>query len=265
MNAPALIHAILALAATSGATTLSGQAECRARPGTPTLNHVVIAVHNLDTAATPFSRLGFTLKPGQLHPNNLLNRHIKFRDQTELELITLQGAPLDRMAREYADLISLGDGGAYVALQVFDMAAAELAAQRAGLEVRHSGSGPFQFLSFSPSSDAAGVFFVSPLMPPSDPDSIFVHRNGAVGLREAWLEAGPRLGPFLTELGATRCGTARLPDGREGQRWALGTGTLVLNPLRAKPAPPRVLGAVLAGPGAADTEVLQEFWIRFTP
>src|SRR5215813_5594219 len=68
---------------------LSAQVECRARPGTPSLNHVVIAVHNLDSAGARFASAGFTLKPGRLHPDNLLNRHVKFRDQTELELITV--------------------------------------------------------------------------------------------------------------------------------------------------------------------------------
>src|SRR5262245_40013294 len=72
---------------------LPAQSDCHARPGTPTLNHVVIAVSDLESAGTRFVRAGFTVKPGRLHPDRLLNRHVKFRDQTELELITVQGTP----------------------------------------------------------------------------------------------------------------------------------------------------------------------------
>jgi hypothetical protein len=37
--------------------------------------------------------LGFTLKQGQLHANGLDNRHLKFEDGTELELMTVGSTP----------------------------------------------------------------------------------------------------------------------------------------------------------------------------
>jgi hypothetical protein len=125
-----------------------------------------------------------------------------------------------------------------------------------------------QFLSFSPSSDASSLFFISPLMPPGDPDSIFVHRNHAIGLAEAWLEAGPAMERFLSELGGVRCDVVSLPDGRSGNRWVLGSGNLVV--LRRRQSSPylRVAGAVLTVDQAeskTEEKLFSEFYLRFRP
>jgi hypothetical protein len=66
-----------------------------------------------------------------LHPDGLLNRHIKFRDGTEVELMTVSGAPRSRMARDYASLLAAGEGGVYAALWTNDMAASRLPGHRA--------------------------------------------------------------------------------------------------------------------------------------
>ena len=77
---------------------------------------------NLDTAAAAFRARGFRIKTGRLHANNLLNRHIKFRDGSSLELMTLAGPPHDDMARDYATLLDQGEAGVYVGLNVPDPA-----------------------------------------------------------------------------------------------------------------------------------------------
>lgn len=82
------------------------------------LDHVVLVVSNLEQAQAELIPLGFRFKPGRRHANNLLNRHIRFRDSTELELMTLTGPPLDASARDYARLLRKGPGGAYVACSI---------------------------------------------------------------------------------------------------------------------------------------------------
>jgi catechol 2,3-dioxygenase-like lactoylglutathione lyase family enzyme len=52
------------------------------------LDHIPIAVADLERAAERYRRLGFTLKPGRAHKNGIRNQHAKFADGTELELIT---------------------------------------------------------------------------------------------------------------------------------------------------------------------------------
>ncbi len=241
---------------------------CHPDPGAPRLDHVVTVVRDLDSAAADYAGLGFRLKPGRLHPDNLLNRHIKFGDGTEIELMTLVGPPGDRMAAEYADLLTAGEGGAYAALMAnLDSVAA--AAERLALPIQRSSSGTWRFLGFSPKSDAGAVFFGSGWVAPSDPDSIFTHPNGANGLAEAWVEGGDDLRRLLQLLGAQFCSVVSVPDGRLGTRWILGAGSLVLVPRAEPDLRPRVLGVVLAVADAAArhsgsaARQVRGLWLRY--
>ena len=80
------------------------------------IDHVINAVDDLDSAIIAFEANGFTVKPGRLHQNGLYNAHIKFKDNTSFELMSVKGDPSDEMAKEYKDLLEDGVGGAYLAL-----------------------------------------------------------------------------------------------------------------------------------------------------
>lgn len=241
-----------------------GQPSCTAAGAAPALDHVVLVVRDLDVAGAGFARHGFRLKQGRLHPNNLLNRHIKFRDGTSIELMTVAGEPGDGMAREYAGLLAAGEGGVYAAFTVSDITGPERAARSLRLDAKRSGSGGWRFLSFPPSSPAAAVFFGAGSFVVQDPDSLVAHEPDVAGLAEVWLEAGPQLGALLERLGARRCGDARAADGVRGERWALSRGSVVIVPARA-PARPRVLGVVLRrrAPGDSTVRPHEAFWIRY--
>jgi hypothetical protein len=208
------------------------------------LDHVVLVVKDLDAASAGFRARGFRLKPGRLHPNNLLNRHIKFGDGSSLELMMVQGAPRDAMARDYADLVARAEGGVYVALRVQDLNAAMKAADDVGLSPRESASGSWRFLSFPSTSPAAALFFSTGGASVQDPDSLLDHAPRVEGLAEVWLEGGSEVVELLESLGAQRCGRVRAADGRTGERLALGRGRLVVLPREAT-ARPRVAGVVL--------------------
>ena len=46
------------------------------------IDHAIIAVLDLEDAVATYREMGFTIKPGRLHKNGLLNSHIKFSDKT---------------------------------------------------------------------------------------------------------------------------------------------------------------------------------------
>src|SRR5262245_52400491 len=79
------------------------------------LSHVPIAVADLEQAAADYSRLGFALKDGRPHPNGIRNCHVKFRDGTEIELITAPAAT-DPLTRYYRSVIAAGDRAAFLSL-----------------------------------------------------------------------------------------------------------------------------------------------------
>jgi hypothetical protein len=199
-----------------------------------------------------------------LHPNNLVNRHIKFRDGSSIELMTIRGEPGDAMARDYARLIAEGEGGVYVALNVPRIDAAERAAAALALPTLRSSSGAWRFVSFPPASPASAVFFSSGAGVVQDPDSLVSHKPDVVGLAEVWIEGGSELVTLLERLGGTRCAAARSPDGRIGERIALRRGNVVIVPSRAA-SRARVLGVVLRlrSPGEGTVRPHSKFWVRY--
>jgi hypothetical protein len=238
--------------------------ECVGSSSAPALDHVILVVRDLDVASAGFRSSGFILKQGRLHANNLLNRHIKFRDGSSIELMMVRGVPGDAMARDYVTLAAAGEGGVYVALKVPDIEDAKAAAIALELRTQESRSGPWHFLSFPSTSPAAAVFFSAGSALVQDSDSLLNHVPGVDGLAEVWLEGGPQLVEHLEKLGAERCGSIKTDDGRIGDRIALSRGRLVILPPKSGDRP-RVLGVVLKlredRPGGATPH--PSFWVRY--
>lgn len=233
--------------------------DCIAPNAAVRLDHAVVLVSNLDAAASRLVPLGFRFKPGRLHSDSLLNRHIKFRDGTGLELMTVAGTPVSQMARDYAARLAAGEGGVYAALWTTNLDRVRAAAARFG-EPRLTQSGPWQFLSLPGVSDARAVFFAAGGLPVNDPDSIVAHPNGAQRLATVWLEGGPGLDSLLAALGAHACHQTRLPDGRSGTRWGLIQGSVVI----VRGSTHRLLGVELDRSGSMEAELhepLPGFWI----
>lgn len=80
------------------------------------IDHVIALVTDLDSAVAEYERQGFTIKPGRLHKNGLINAHIKFSNGSSLEIMSLQGKAKDETAKTYEDLLKRGKCGAYLAL-----------------------------------------------------------------------------------------------------------------------------------------------------
>ena len=251
-------------------STLTGEspsAQPCARPtGSMRLDHAVVVTRDLDQTGARLAALGFTLKPGRVHADGLLNRHVKFRDGTGIELMSLAGPPSSEMARDYARRLAQGEGGAMVAIRTADFAGLLRAADQVALTPVRSGVGSWEFVAFAASTGADALFFLRGGAAAGDPDSVVRHSNGAEGLDAAWIEADARVERLLSQLGAVACGTERLPDGRAGSRWLLGSGSLVV--VRAPGAArPRLVGVELragerSGAAARLLEPMPGFWIR---
>jgi len=85
------------------------------------IDHVVIAVRDLDRAQETYARLGFTLTPRGFHTLGSANHCIMFGD----DYIELLALPVEHPAmRYYADFLARGEGLAAVALASADADAA---------------------------------------------------------------------------------------------------------------------------------------------
>ena len=184
------------------ACTLAWSVPLLTQPSTAVvgLDHVPIAVGDLDRAAADYRALGFTLKPGRPHDDGIRNQHVKFPDGTELELITAPDAR-DALTRTYREHLAHGDGPAFLALfarsqdlVVHALDSARERYTRSGGFVDMDASGPLHY-----------VFFGGRNASQTDRPEHFAHANTAQSLVSVWL-AGDDLSPerrMLEAVGAT--------------------------------------------------------------
>ena len=212
------------------------------------LDHVPIAVADLEGATARYrDRLGFSIKPGRPHPNSLLNSHQKFRDGTQLELITAT-EPRDRTATDYVEFLKGGDGGAFLSLQAGRLGPVSRAIHP--LEPRNelSESEYFDLINFPPGHPMQYVFFVRGSPSPTDRPEHFAHPNTAAGLYAVWLrQPDPsREVRMLERLGAAACPSAlRLPIGPVRREIRLARGVLYLVPTPGTPSRRAIAGVTL--------------------
>jgi len=184
------------------------------------LDHVVLAVNDLDATAARYRALGFTLKPGRPHDNGIRNWHAKFKDGTELELLTAPDAK-DALTTGYRKHLAAGDGPAFMALMAKPTAPAE------------SDAPPY-------------IFFGGRNASPTDLPEHFAHANTAYSLIAVWLAGSDftRERALLTRFGATVGLPQQLLDmDVEVMRLAEG-GSVYLLPARARVHPDRPIVGV---------------------
>ena len=96
------------------------------------IDHVVIAVANLDQAEADFRRLGFTLTPRGRHTMGSENHCVMFPD----DYYELLAVPADHpLTRYYSDFLGAGDGLAALALKTDDAAGFHAELQSSGIGV----------------------------------------------------------------------------------------------------------------------------------
>lgn len=169
-----------------------------AEPQVLGLDHIPIAVRDLERAGADFAALGFALKPGRPHANGLRNLHAKFPDGTELELITATAA-VDPLSSEYVEWLKEGDGPILLGLYAPDAKGAVL---------------PRPF------------FFDGRQKSPTDRPEHFAHANSAYSLRAAWTTSAP------PSVGIEEKAASCAPFGASDRRLRLPEGEIVLLPPR---------------------------------
>jgi hypothetical protein len=219
-------------------------AYCAAEGVPLAIDHVIFAVEDIGRAVDTFRRRGFTIKSGRLHPDGLLNAHVKLPSAQEVELMSLAGEPTGEIALAYARILADGGGGAYLALAASDLDAVAVAARGVGLETSRPSSGSASFVSF-PSDSAAMAVFFGQRSTVIDPDSLLTHASGARAIAEVWVEGSPSLEQLLERLGAAFCGSAER-NGRVGRRFGVANGEIVVV-AREPGRRPRMLGGRFAG------------------
>ncbi|OYU26364.1 MAG: hypothetical protein CFE41_16535 [Burkholderiales bacterium PBB2] len=189
------------------------------------IDHIPLAVRDLQMASEDFRKLGFAIKPGRDHGASIRNRHIKFPDGSGLELITV-GSASDELSVFYMEHLKEGDGPAYVSFHVRDAAKLASALSKAHIEVDQAAG-----LTTFKDPRLGFVFITLDNRSPTDRPEHFDHLNGAVAMSEVWIASDDPhpLKELLLALGATsRVSVVRVPEPTEGEVFELQNGRVVI-------------------------------------
>ena len=195
-----VIASLLLVAVVFGGAACSQTAQSTGTPLVLGLDHIPVAVTDLDGAAEQYRKLGFALKPGMTHENGIRNQHVKFPDGTEIELISAREVR-DPLTAEYLRHLVSGDGAAFVGFYAPDMDRLAGWLDAEGRTYRRDSG----LLAFPESDVLRYIFFGNRLRSTTDQPEHFRHLNGAEALIGVWI-AGEDLTSerqLFTALGAS--------------------------------------------------------------
>lgn len=205
------------------------------------LDHMPLAVKNLERAADDYGRMGFSLKPGRPHRNSIRTVNIKFPDGAGIELITAS-TPADALSARYLDLLSDGEGPAYFSLHARDLDRMLSTLAAAGFEYSKQDG---VYILADPHFEL--LFFGRDNRSPTDRPEHFAHGNSAVAMTAVWIATRDvvPLSRLFTTLGAVETReTVCVPEAVAAIVFAVDNGKVVLLPEKYQRIPGRqIVGA----------------------
>jgi hypothetical protein len=204
------------------------------------IDHVITVVADLDSAIKAYEELGFTIKQGRLHENGLINAHIKFKNNTAVELMSIKGEPTDELARNYADLLKHGEGGVFLAFSGIETA--EMARRLHELEIEYitlPGKN-WDYITFAQNSSLAHIFFIDYHIKTNDSLKILTHNNSAKGIKAIWLEGDEKVKRLLENLGLKPVHIRSDNKIGAGQGYLATAGNIIILPRKNPDQRPRI-------------------------
>ena len=204
------------------------------------IDHVITVVANLDSAILAYEELGFTVKQGSLHKNGLLNAHIKFKNNTAVELMSIKGAPTDEVAKEYAQLLNSGEGGVYLAITGISID--ELVEKLNGLGFKYNRipGKSWDYITFPGNSRLAHIFFIEYHIKTNDNKYVLTHNNSAKGIEAVWLDGDKKVRQLLENLGLKPVRLRSELKLGAGQGYRTGAGNIIVVPPKNPNPRPRI-------------------------
>jgi hypothetical protein len=162
------------------------------------IDHLPVAVRDLDRAAEICARLGFVVKPGRFHADGIRNEHVKFEDGGGIELITADRA-VDALSATYVRLLSQSEGPAFLSFHTPAIQSVRSGFRRAGFSYSEEGGA----LTFRDPRLQFVFFFAGDNRSPTDRPEHLLHANTAYATGGVWIADGEdsRLIPVLRSVG----------------------------------------------------------------
>jgi hypothetical protein len=204
------------------------------------IDHVITVVADLDSAILAYKELGFTVKSGRLHENGLLNAHIKFKNNTSLELMSVKGEPTDELAREYAALLKHGEGGVFIALT--GIKTTEMANRLSELDIKYMilPGNNWDYITFPKNPGLAHIFFIDYHIDTKDIDQMVTHENSVLGIEAVWIEGDEKVKQLLENLDLKPVRNRSDNKLGAGQSYKSATGNIIVLPRNNHDQRPRI-------------------------
>ena len=204
------------------------------------IDHVISVVSELEEATKEFSSLGFTIKPGRLHKNGLLNAHIKFDNYTSFEFMTVKGNPNDEMAQEYASFLEKGGGGMYLSLSGLSIESVQTILTEANIQFAVSKQKLWSYISFPKQLELSHLFFIEYHFKQSDQERYYTHDNKLNSIQSVIIEGSHMTIELLNRIGLEYCGEINDLDFGGVSCFNSETGTILVIPMKSSENRPRV-------------------------
>jgi hypothetical protein len=199
------------------------------------IDHVIIAVNDLDTASETFRTAGFTVLPGGTHASGAThNALIVFHDGTYLELMALTGEPAKPVTADYSFLFAHGEGVVGLCLSSDGLEADVAAIRTRGISISELTEGgrlrpdgvEMRWLTAWVEGEPL-PFLIEDVTPRvlrvTDIPAYTTHANGAAGIRGMSIETG------ANEISARFDAVFGLPEVVTGSRlYTCGTALMRL-------------------------------------
>lgn len=200
------------------------------------IDHVITVVDDLDKSVESWQQKGFTVKPGRLHANGLKNAHIKFKNGSSLELMSISEEPRDAIARNYQKLLKEGgEGIVFIALTGISTDSMELILSQNNIPHETIKGKAWNYITFPDMTGLAHFFFIESFIKVKDTPTTLTHPNQSTGINEVIVEGDKRLIQFLTLIGLKPS-----PNQQVLQPFQTSTGKIIIIPQKNPSKRPRI-------------------------
>lgn len=212
------------------------------------IDHIILLSSDLPDSIAHYEEQGFSIKKGRLHENGLINAHIKFKNSSSIELMSIAGVPNDDVSRTYGSLLDQNIKAAYVALTGLPIDSIVPELEALNIEYQVSVGKLWSYVSFQEDSELAHIFFIIYHQDLPSSEEYTSHANGFHHINSVKIEAGQRLIALLKNL--------ELPyesKDLQGVAFATNTGRIIIEEVRDQSQRPKIKEVILARKDSSDT------------
>ena len=189
------------------------------------IDHVIILTPDLNTSVKNYIKEGFTFKNGRKHKNGIENAHIKFKNKSYIEFISLYHEPKDNLAKKYHDLLGDGEKGVFIVLSGLKIEAIAKKVEALNITFEVIKSKHWNYLTFEKEIGLSHIFFIENNVKTQDSTHLFNHSNNSKKIKSVHINGNDLTLKLLEAIGLNYLGL----NSEKHHVFYTHTGNIILN------------------------------------